>query len=141
MTALTDRLDQWAALAEKATEGPWRVDHTPIDSVDGVGGEVGVETPDGGMTVWTGMEGTDQSDTDAAFIAASRTALPAAIEALQAVLALAARLAADSDDHSRQAATSNDAQMATAQSVMAVTQSNAAHAINAAIATALGVQL
>jgi len=73
MTALTDRLDQWAALAEKATEGPWAVDETI------------------GATIVQSCEGEVADcvvSADAAFITASRTALPATIEALRAVLDL-----------------------------------------------------
>lgn len=83
MNALTDRLDEWAALAEKATPGPWtwvteggkyRRIRAILDPA--VLGCVALSGP---------------ADEDAAFIAESRTAVPALVEALRAVLAVCAK--------------------------------------------------
>ena len=84
MSALTDRLDEWEALAEKASEGPWhpgrgrthRYVMGPVYSIAETGVVDGM--PD---------ESVAAIERDAAFIAASRTALPTLVEALRAVLA------------------------------------------------------
>jgi hypothetical protein len=80
MTA-ADRLAELAALADAATpepwttEGPWSLGHTVV----GPRGYL-IDAVDGGVPCMTGP--------DAAFIAASREAVPALIAALRAVLDL-----------------------------------------------------
>lgn len=86
MSALTDRLDEWAALAEAATPGPWHVD--PVRAA------VWTASPDTYLAATVAEMNDDpyfrgvKPDEDAAFIAASRTALPALVQALRAVLEL-----------------------------------------------------
>ena len=78
-------LDEWRAIAAAATPGPWWWDQrgdlrpTPHD-------EYGLDCIIG----WDAIgETPDLSDGDAAFIAASRSALPRLIAAVEAVLTLA----------------------------------------------------
>lgn len=75
-----ERLDEWAALAEAATEGPWFI----------ADGDSWVHAP----SLAAQDEATEVADVfdfgaDGRFIAASRTALPAAVKALRDVLDLA----------------------------------------------------
>jgi len=68
------QMQEWLALAEAATEGPW-------------------ETDSGGCCVWTSdgrsdvahvaIDGADGTRADAAFIAAARTAVPELIGMLE----------------------------------------------------------
>lgn len=76
MTA-TERLDQWAALADGATPAPWVIEH----------GRIWTEPPDPirGEEI-VSMSGSRAWMSDAEFIAASREAVPALIAAVKAVL-------------------------------------------------------
>lgn len=91
MTA-ADRLAELAALADAATEGPWETEgpwslgHTVV----GPRGYL-IDAVDGGVPCMT--------EPDAAFVAASREAVPALIAALRAVLAHAEHHIAIADGH------------------------------------------
>ena len=77
-----EQLQQWADLADSATEEPWEVTHGAGEPT-----RVWVEddiTPLATVHDW--IQGINASPLDAAFIAASRTAVPAMAAALQAVL-------------------------------------------------------
>jgi len=84
MSALTDRLNEWAALAEKATVGPWTTTYGPHELSRVWASDDDAES----LAVLGGYVDRSQSESDAAFIAASRTTLPALVEALRAVLEL-----------------------------------------------------
>ena len=87
-SATAEQLQQWADLASNATEGPWRheADDSPFD-VPITTGELDYlcTSPDDGVRGGHSIE-------DAAFIVASRTAVPKMAAALQAVLDLHGRL-------------------------------------------------
>jgi hypothetical protein len=84
MTTLTDWLDQAQARVDAATDGPWELDQFGPDEVeDGPFHFIGSPSDRHVVTPTVHMVSAD-----AAFIAAARTDLPAAIAALQAVLAI-----------------------------------------------------
>ena len=93
MTA-NEQLQQWVDLADAATEGPWRheADDSPFD-VPITTGELDYlcTSPDDGVRGGHSIE-------DAAFIVASRTAVPKMAAALQAVLAMLAIEHEDEDN-------------------------------------------
>lgn len=74
MSDLTDRLDEWAALAEKATPGPW------WQSAPGL--VYGKDRFEEGYAEAVAQATPGNGD----FIAASRTLVPTLVEALRAVL-------------------------------------------------------
>ena len=89
MTDLTDRLDEIKARAEAATEGPWEAEGTEITQhwtrpqpwATVASNEVAC------MAYCYGGSGRGiERETDAEFIAASRTDVPALVAALRAVL-------------------------------------------------------
>lgn len=80
MSALTDRLDEWAALAEKAAPGPWWAWGTVQDDVYVV--------RDADDEYLATLDYDERSYHAAEFMAESRTAVPMLVEALRAVLTL-----------------------------------------------------
>ena len=91
MSDLTDRLDEIEARADAATPGPWEADVTEVSQH--------WSRPEPWATVvssevhcmaycYGGIGRGIEREADAEFIAAARTALPKALDALEAVLAL-----------------------------------------------------
>lgn len=80
---LRARLDEWDALSEAASPGPWQYLRR-----GSWGGASAVATSTGHPLAFVGDPDVTGVDQDAAFIAASRTALPAASAALRTVLDL-----------------------------------------------------
>ena len=137
MTALNDRLDEWEALAEKATPGPWFLD------APGHGDErvfVGNRGDGREHGLWDIVHASSDALRDltpaaaasetanAAFIAEARTAVPMLIGALRAVLAIKWETRVNS--------WSEDIDHGFAQG-----QAAACDAVAAVIASALGVDL
>ena len=93
MTDPRDRLDEWQRLAEQATPGPWKrhaFGHAGEDEPSSIvihSGEFDWAEINAGGGV-AGLIWEYQSDLDAEFIAASRTAVPALVAAVRAVLDL-----------------------------------------------------
>lgn len=87
MTA-QERITEWAALADKATRGPWRylsrnaISTPPIDIDEANWGPEGHS----GYRIHTAQDTGAWKYADAALFAASRTAVPAMAAALTAVL-------------------------------------------------------
>lgn len=93
--SIEDRLAKWEALAEAATDGPWFAQDPNDEDSDWYddGESPLVVTADSTPGVYTQIAGDiEQGESsglaDAAFIAASRTVIPALTAALRAVLAL-----------------------------------------------------
>ncbi len=93
-TFTTARIAELRALAEKATLGPWRqhlVDDTTI--IDATGEFVASTFPEGGMDDDIDYAtDTEQREHSAAFIAAARTELPAALDDIERLRAENERL-------------------------------------------------
>lgn len=89
MTA-QERITEWAALADKATRGPWQylsrnaISTPPIDIDEANWGPEGHS----GYRIHTAQDTGAWKYADAALFAASRTAVPTMAAALTAVLAL-----------------------------------------------------
>jgi hypothetical protein len=85
-------LEELKALCEDATPGPWTAmdyDHSPGDQgVPIIGGGL-AGSMEGHLTAYTmTLNNVSQSELDAQFIVAARTALPKLIAAVEAVLAI-----------------------------------------------------
>ncbi len=104
---LTDaQLAEWEALAERATGGPWYTVDPPWANSDWV--NAGSEDPHGGSLVcdcqaqhddMTDDDEGDNAISDAAFIAAARTAVPALIAEVRRLRACIARVKALQDGY------------------------------------------
>lgn len=78
-----DELDQWQALADGATEGPWRTTQEGLTHPSGWD----IASPRGPVaSECCGYTGSVSDRPDAEFIAAARTIVPAAVKALRDVL-------------------------------------------------------
>ena len=124
-----EQLQQWADLADSATEEPWEVTHGAGEPT-----RVWVEddiTPLATVHDW--IQGINASPLDAAFIAASRTAVPKMTAALQAVLAKCDQMESDSDWLERQVRTPKARGVATSDRIVA-------REFRAVVSAALGVE-
>lgn len=113
-------LDEIEARANAATDGPWV--HNPIN---------GVHTPIGSCVATTHRHDIGERRNDAAFIAASRTDVPALVAALRAVLVEVDGIEGLATEHGRLDFDPSHKAMATAYSL-------SARGLRAAITSALG---
>lgn len=90
MTAASKLLGEWRELADAATEGPWAIwhdlDHSGFKTVGDA--ESYEEVLRDGFTEDSNPTAHVYTDEDAEFIAASRTAVPALLSAVEKVFAL-----------------------------------------------------
>jgi hypothetical protein len=72
-----EQLEEWRALADAATPGPWTTQKPGMDSATGFAGGVIVAAVARGQGIYANPPGGSYPENDRRFIAAARTAVPA----------------------------------------------------------------